>query len=93
MAWGLFNKIKKCFKKVGSAFKKGLNFVNDKIVKPFKPIIKAGVNALVPGAGAIVDVASDGLDALSKGDYQKVVQLASDKWRQNNSSNNSRFNK
>ena len=69
MAWGLLNQIKKGFKKVGSAFKKGLNFVNDKIVKPFKPLIKTAVNAFVPGAGAIVDVASDGIDAVTKGDW------------------------
>ena len=29
MAWGLFNKIKKGFKKVGSAFKKAAGWVND----------------------------------------------------------------
>ena len=69
MAWGLFNKIKKGFKKVGSAFKKAAGFVNDKIVKPFKPLIKTAVNAFVPGAGAIVDVASDGIDGVSKGDW------------------------
>ena len=66
MAWGLFNKIKKGFKKVGSAFKKAAGFVNDKIVKPFKPLIKTAVNAFVPGAGAIVDVASDGIMQLVK---------------------------
>ena len=69
MAWGLFNKIKKGFKKVGSAFKKAAGFVNDKIVKPFKPLIKTAVNTFVPGAGALVDVASDGIDSISKGDW------------------------
>ena len=63
MAWGLFNKVKKGFKKVGSAFKKGVNWVNDKIVKPFKPLIKTAVNAFVPGGGAVVDIASDGIDS------------------------------
>ena len=89
MAWGLFNKIKKGFKKVGSALKKGVQFVNDKIVKPFKPIIKAAANAFIPGAGAIVDVASDGLDAVTRGDYRGAVdsgkniyQFASDIYRQ-----------
>ena len=78
MAWGLFNKIKKGFKKVGSVFKKGVEFINDKIVKPFKPIIKTAVNAFVPGAGAIVDVASDGLDAVTKSDWKGAAKSAKD---------------
>ena len=76
MAWGLFNKIKKGFKKIGSLFKKGAQFVNDKIVKPFKPLIKTAVNAFVPGAGAIVDVASDGVDAITKGDWKGAANSA-----------------
>ena len=76
MAWGLFNKIKKGFKKVGSAFKKAASWVNDKIVKPFKPLIKTAVNSFVPGAGAIVDVASDDIDAVSKGDWSGAKQSA-----------------
>ena len=69
MAWGIFNKIKKGFKKVGSAFKKVAGFVNDKIVKPFKPLIKTAANAILPGAGIAVDVASGGIDAITKGDW------------------------
>ena len=76
MAWGIFNKIKKGFKKVGSVFKKAANYVNDKIVKPFKPLIKTAVNAFVPGGGAIVDVASDGIDAITKGDWNGAKQSA-----------------
>ena len=77
MAWGIFNKIKKGFKKIGSVFKKGINFVNDKkginfvndkIIKPFKPIIKTAANAFIPGAGSVIEAASDGLDAINKGD-------------------------
>lgn len=78
MAWGIFNKIKKGFKKVGSVFKKGINFVNDKIIKPFKPIIKTAANAFIPGAGAVVDVVSDGVDAASKGDWGGAKQAAGD---------------
>ena len=76
MAWGLFNKIKKGFKKVGSAFKKAAGFVNDKIVKPFKPLIKTAVNSFIPGAGVVVDVASDGIDAVTKGDWGGAAQSA-----------------
>ena len=78
MAWGLFNKIKKGFKKVGSAFKKGVTWVNDKIVKPFKPLIKTAVNAFVPGAGAAVDAVSDGIDAISRGDLHGLKQSGQD---------------
>ena len=78
MAWGLFNKIKKGFKTVGSAFKKGAQFVNDKIVKPFKPLIKQVVNKFIPGGGKMVDVASDGLDAVSNGDWKDALDTGRD---------------
>ena len=68
MAWGIFNKIKKGFKKIGSVFKKGVNFVNDKIIKPFKPLIKT----------AVFDVVSDGVDAVAKGDWGGAKQAAGD---------------
>ena len=70
MAWGIWNKIKKGFQKVGRAIVKGAKWVNDKIIKPFKPVVKSVVstvaNAFVPGSGAVVnkavDVVSDGID-------------------------------
>jgi hypothetical protein len=40
MAWGLWNKIKQGFKKVGNFVKKAASFVNDKVIKPFKPVIE-----------------------------------------------------
>ena len=40
MAWGIWNKIKKGFQKVGRAIVKGAKWVNDKIIKPFKPIVQ-----------------------------------------------------
>ena len=76
MAWGLFNKIKKGFKKVGSVFKKGAQFVNDKIIKPFKPLIKTAIDSKYPGAGAVVDAASDGIDAVSKGNWKDAFNSA-----------------
>ena len=39
MAWGFWNKIKKGFQKVGRAIVKGAKWVNDKVLKPFKPIV------------------------------------------------------
>ena len=73
MAWGIWNKIKKGFQKVGRAIVKGAKWVNDKIIKPFKPIVKtvAGTiaNAIVPGSGNIVsgavDTVSDGIDTVN----------------------------
>ena len=76
MAWGIFNKIKRGFKKVGSAFKKGVQFVNDKIIKPFKPIIKTAASAFIPGGGTIVEAASDGIDAVTKSDWRKAGESA-----------------
>ena len=73
MAWGLWNKIKKGFQKVGKAIGTGLRWVNDKIIKPvIKPIAGVAapiVNKFIPGAGAfikpITDVVSDGIDAIT----------------------------
>ena len=67
MAWGLWNKIKKGFQKVGKAIKKGVTWVNDKIIKPFKPVIKTVANAVLPGSGTVIDIASDGIDAFTGG--------------------------
>ena len=90
MAWGLFNKIKKGFKKVGSAFKKAAGWVNDKIVKPFKPLIKTAVNSIVPGAGIAVDLASGGVDAITKGDWGGAKESAKGiaNWASNRFGNN-----
>ena len=92
MAWGLFNKIKKGFIKTGAAFKKAAGWVNDKIVKPFKPYIKAAVNTFIPGGGNIVEAVSDGLEAVSDGNYRdagksvkEIINFASDKYRQKKS--------
>ena len=74
MAWGFWNKIKKGFQKVGRAIVRGAKWVNDKIIKPFKPVVKAGVTAVAnafggPAAGAVankaVDVVSDGIDGVN----------------------------
>ena len=71
MAWGIWNKIKKGFKKAGAFVKKaagkvlgGIKKINDKVVKPLKPIIKTAANAIVPGSGAIIDRASNAVDGV-----------------------------
>ena len=73
MAWGLWNKIKKGFQKIGRGIKAGLGWVNNKIIKPvLKPIANVAapiVNKFLPGAGAFVkpitDVVSDGIDVIT----------------------------
>ena len=90
MAWGLFNKIKKGFKKVGSAFKKAAGFVNDKIVKPFKPLIKSAVNSIIPGAGVAVDIGSAATDVITKTDWGAAKDAAKGiaNWASNRFGNN-----
>lgn len=65
MAWGFWNKIKKGFQKVGRAIVKGAKWVNDKVLKPFKPIVKTVANAIIPGSGAAVEAVSDGIDTVN----------------------------
>ena len=73
MACGIWNQIKKWFQKVGWAIVKGAKWVNVKVIKPFKPIVKtiAGTvaNSIVPGSGTIVsgavDTVSDGIDTVN----------------------------
>ena len=81
MAWGIFNKIKRGFKKVGSAFKKGIQFVNDKIVKPFKPIIKTVANSFIPGSGVVVDAVANGDWGKVKEDWDSVVDWSKQRFK------------
>ena len=74
MAWGFWNKIKKGFQKVGKAIKKGAKWISDKIVKPFKPVIKTVANAFVPGlGGTAVDVISDGIESIGNSGTKGAV--------------------
>ena len=76
MAWGLWNKIKQGFKKVGAAIKKGAQWVNEKVIKPFKPVISAVANKIKPGAGMVVEAVSDGIDAVATGDINTIANRA-----------------
>ncbi len=81
MAWGLWNKIKKGFKKVGKTIKSTAKTINDNVIKPFKPIVKASVaaagNYFVPGIGSTiaskVDDFSDGIDAATSGNAKQWI--------------------
>ena len=64
MAWGIFKKIKQ-------GLKKAWNFAKDKVIKPVvgvankvSPIISAGLNAVIPGAGTITQGIIGGLDRM-----------------------------
>ena len=74
MAWGVWNKIKQGFKKAGSiakdvgkGFRKTIDFVNDKVVQPFKPLIGAAAKAINPKAGMIADATMGAVETLSDG--------------------------
>ena len=74
MAWGVWNKIKQGFKKVGNfaknvgkGFRKTIDFVNDKVVQPFKPLIGAAAKAINSKAGMIADATMGAVETLSDG--------------------------
>ena len=74
MAWGLWNKIKQGFKKVGNAIKKAASFVNDKVIKPFKPVLSKVADTIIPGSGRIVEAVSDGIDDVASGNWKGAAQ-------------------
>ena len=74
MAWGLWNKIKQGFKKVGNFVKKAAGFVADKVIKPFKPVISTVANVIAPGSGRIVEAVSDGIESVASGDIKGLAQ-------------------
>ena len=74
MAWGLWNKIKQGFKKVGNFVKKAASFVNDKVIKPFKPVITKVADTLLPGSGRVVEAVSDGIDEVANGNFRGAAQ-------------------
>ena len=64
MAWGLWNKIKNGFKKVGGFIKdKVLKPVVNTVIKPFKPVISSVASAINPALGAAVN---KGMTAVEK---------------------------
>ena len=74
MAWGLWNKIKQGFKKVGNFVKKAAGFVADKVIKPFKPVISTVANVIAPGSGRIVEAVSDGIEDIASGNIKGLTQ-------------------
>ena len=83
-SFGVWNKIKKGFKKWAAKVKEGFEGFNKKVIQPIlKPInnalqplrrpIRALANTIAPGTGGrVVDVVSDSLDAVTSGDWGKI---------------------
>ncbi len=66
MAWGALNKIKKGLKKFAGAVKKGVKFLNEKMVQPFRPLIRQVANRYMPGAGEVVDGVADAINVVDQ---------------------------
>ena len=75
MAWGLWNKIKNGFKKVGNAIAKGVGWVTDKVIKPFKPIISGVATAINPAAGAAITTGMNAVEKLSDSGFAPFKPL------------------
>ena len=83
MAWGLWNKIKQGIRKAGNFLKKGVQFVADKVVKPFKPIISTAANIINPAFGKAVDKGMNIIEKVSDGGGSiegMAKQWAKSKW-------------
>lgn len=76
MAWGLWNKIKNGFRKVGNFVRKAAKTVNEKIIKPFKPVISTAANAISPKLGKALDVGMGAVETLSDDGWGGVGKKA-----------------
>ena len=75
MAWGLWNKIKNGFKKVGGFIKdKVLKPVVNTVIKPFKPVIQGVVSSINPTAGAIAGKVMDTVEKVSDEGFGSVAK-------------------
>ena len=90
MAWGLWNKIKNGFKKIGGFVKKAAKVVTDKVIKPFKPVITAAATAFNPKIGAAVTAGMNAVEKFSdegwgntpsKLDVKNAVSWASNRFK------------
>ena len=72
MAWGLWNKIKQGVKKAGTAIKKAADFVTDKVIKPFKPVITNALSAVNPALGNVANKAMGAVEKFSDEGYGAV---------------------
>jgi hypothetical protein len=75
MAWGLWNKIKQGFKKAGAVIKKGADWVTDKVIKPFRPVISKVANTINPTFGRIMDKGMDAVERFSDEGFTPFKRL------------------
>jgi hypothetical protein len=63
MGWGIFNKLKKGFQKIGGKIIGAAKWVNDKVIKPVvKPIMNVAapiINSFIPGPGTAIQKGVD----------------------------------
>lgn len=85
MAWGLWNKIKNGIKRVGGVLKRGAEFVRDKVIKPFKPVISGVATAINPAFGAALTTGMNVAEKLTSGDLKQgavdAVNWAKSRWK------------
>ena len=81
MAWGLWNKIKQGFKKVGKVVQSAAKFVNDKVIKPFKPIISAAATAVNPKIGAALNTGMQVVEKFSDEGWSGAKDWAKSRFR------------
>ena len=65
MSWGLWNKIKQGFRKARTFAKNAARFINDRVIKPFKPVIGAVASAINPAFGAAVNTGMRAVERFS----------------------------
>ena len=76
MAWGLWNKIKNGFKKAGKVIRNVARTVNEKVIKPFKPVITGVANAINPTLGKVADTAMNSVERFSDEGWSSVGKHA-----------------
>ena len=81
MAWGLWNKIKNGYKKVGKALQGAAKFVTDKVIKPFKPIISAAATAVSPKFGAAFNTGMNVVEKFSDEGWGSAKDWAKNRFR------------
>ena len=79
MAWGLWNKIKNGFQKVGKVVRNVARKVTDKVIKPFKPMISTIATAINPALGAAVTTGMDAVERFSDEGWDSVGKHVKDR--------------
>ena len=73
MAWGSHNKNKKGIKKFGNFLSKSLHLLNN-VAQTVASVVSVVANKILPGSGALIDLASGALNALDNRNYADAAQ-------------------